>query len=469
VTLGALARACDGTLSGDSSTVVTDVVSDSSRIIAGALFVAIRGATADGHDFVAHAKSEGAVAALVERPLDVDIAQIVVDDTRRAMGPVAAECWGHPDRRVQLVGVTGTNGKTTVVGLIADVMTASGSPTVAMGTLTGIRTTPEATDLIPDIAAAVDDGAEVVAIEVSSHALSLHRVDGLQFDLGVFTNLGDDHLDFHGTSEQYFAAKATLFEPGRTDIALVNVDDTHGRLLRDAAPPPPPEIVEYSVDAVTELELSPDHTTFTWRGQPVDVPLAGRFNVSNVVAAAEACAILGAADVDIARALSAVTPPPGRFELVDRGQPFVVVVDYAHTAEGLAEVLVAARDLTAGRVIVAFGCGGDRDHSKRPRMGARADELADLVIITSDNPRSEDPSTIMAEVATGCDRLTPRLEIDRAKAISLAIDEASPGDVVVIAGKGHETTQTTRGSVTPFDDRVVAGEVLAELVAEVAE
>jgi UDP-N-acetylmuramoyl-L-alanyl-D-glutamate--2,6-diaminopimelate ligase len=398
---------------------------------------------------------------LVSRRLEgVDVPQVLVDDTRGAMPLAASTCWGDPSSRLSVVGVTGTNGKTTVVTLVGGVLAALGRQVRVVGTLTGARTTPEATDLQAMLAAYVDEGVDAVAMEVSSHALALHRVDGVHFEVAVFTNLGLDHLDFHGTVERYFEAKAALFEPDRSSVAVLDVDSPHGRLLRDAAPEGRP-IVEYSLHDARDLELTGAGSRFDWRGQHVELRLAGRFNVSNALAAAEACVALGHAPEEVAAALGAVNAPPGRFELVSAGQPFVVVVDYAHTPDGLEEVLRTARELTTGRLWVVFGCGGDRDRSKRPRMGEVACRLADEVIITSDNPRSEDPSAIIAAVRSGCPLPEPMTEPDRRTAIALAIDGATEGDVVVLAGKGHETVQEIGSRVLPFDDRLVAAEVLA--------
>jgi UDP-N-acetylmuramoyl-L-alanyl-D-glutamate--2,6-diaminopimelate ligase len=459
VPLSDLAAATGGERRGDD-VVVTDVTHDSRAVPPGALFVAVVGERMDGHDHAAAAVAAGAAAVMVERVLDVDVPQLVVGDTRRAMAVAAATCWGHPSERLRVVGVTGTNGKTTVVTLVGAILTSLGIASQVIGTLTGARTTPESTDLQALLASFVEDGVDVVAMEVSSHALALHRVDAVRFAVAVFTNLGLDHLDFHGTVERYFEAKASLFEPGRAATAILNVDGPHGRLLRDAATDGSTTL-EYSIADAVDLEVGPSGSRFRWRDRPVALPLVGRFNVVNAIAAADVCVALGVTPDDVAGALATVTPPPGRFELVDAGQPFLVVVDYAHTPDGLEQLLETARELVAGRVIVVFGCGGDRDQSKRPRMGDAACRLADVVVVTSDNPRSEDPSAIIAAVKNGCREGDPRTEVDRRVAIGMAIDEAGDGDVVVIAGKGHETTQVIGDTVLPFDDRVVARDALA--------
>lgn len=454
-----LADAAGAAVVGDGSVVVRDVTRDSAEVREGSLFCCIVGARFDGHDFAAAAVDAGAVALLTERELPLPVTQLLVPDSRAAMGPLAAELWGHPSGTrhqpgLAVVGVTGTNGKTTTVALIAHVLERLGVRCGMIGTLTGERTTPDATELQALLRGFADDGHDAVAMEVSSHALDLHRVDGTWFRVAVFTNLGVDHLDFHGTPERYFDAKARLFDPRFTDTAVVNIDDVHGRLLRDAATV---DVVGYSLDDVGGLEMSSSGSTFAWRGHDVRLPLAGRFNVSNALAAAEAVRALGHDAAAIAAALSDAVAPPGRFETIDEGQPFAVVVDYAHTPDALANLLATGRELAApdGRLRVAFGCGGDRDRTKRPEMGRIASELADDVVVTSDNPRSEDPAAIIAAVTAGA-TAPVRTEIDRRVAIASVLAAAAPGDVVVIAGKGHETTQTIGDDVEPFDDRAVA-------------
>jgi len=445
--------------------LISDVTHDHRQVRPGSLFCCVVGAHRDGHDLAGDAVAAGAAALLVQRPTGAGVPELVVPDTRIAMGPVAAARWGHPSRRLAVVGVTGTNGKTTVVTLIGSVLATLGTRVEVIGTLTGARTTPESTDLQRSLAAMVDRGVAVVAMEVSSHALVLGRVEGTHFEVGAFTNLGVDHLDFHRTPERYFAAKAQLFEPGRCDLAVVNIDDVHGRLLRDSiVPAGAPSIVTVTTEGAS-IELGPASSTFTWRDLPVRLRLAGRFNVTNALIAAECVVALGHDPAAVADALSAASAPPGRFELVSGPQPFTVVVDYAHTPDALGNVLATARELVAegGRLLIVFGAGGDRDASKRPQMGAVASDAADAVYLTSDNPRSESPSAIMAAVAAGCHGDEPNMIEDRRAAISAALTAAGPGDVVVIAGKGHETTQVTGDEVVPFDDRVVASEVLAGL------
>jgi UDP-N-acetylmuramoyl-L-alanyl-D-glutamate--2,6-diaminopimelate ligase len=445
---------------GDAATRVSAIVYDSRRVAPGTLFCCLRGGTVDGHEFGPAAVAAGAAALLVDHPLELDVPQIVSADTRSAMGHLSAAFFGHPSRQLSTVGVTGTNGKTTTTHLIAAVFEAAGMPCGVIGTLTGKHTTPEAPDLQALLRGFADEGRAAVAMEVSSHALALHRVDGCRFAAAVFTNLGRDHLDLHHTIDEYFAAKAALFTRELSDIAVVNVDDPYGRLIaeRCAIPTTP-----FGLADISDLVVAPTAHEYTWRGQRVRVGLGGAFNVMNSLAAATTVAALGVAPAAIAAGLAAAPPVPGRFEAVTAGQPFDVIVDYAHTPDGLQAVLTAARDAAPGRVLVVFGCGGDRDAEKRPQMGAVAAELADAVVITSDNPRSEDPLDIINAVFAGVPahyRARVVIEPERRRAFSLAFQNAGAGDVVVIAGKGHETTQTIGCDVLPFDDRQVARELL---------
>jgi UDP-N-acetylmuramoyl-L-alanyl-D-glutamate--2,6-diaminopimelate ligase len=451
-----------GVLDGSESDVsVSGVVQDSRAVQAGSLFCCVRGEHVDGHDFATRAVDQGAVALLVDHVLDVDVPQIVTSDTRSATGHLAAAFWGRPSSALTMVGVTGTNGKTTTTSFIAAVLEAAGMPTGVIGTLTGKHTTPESTDLQPQLAAFRDGGKRAVVMEVSSHALALDRVAGCRYDVGVFTNLGRDHLDLHGTLDAYFAAKARLFEPGVTEHGVTNLDDTHGAALFGTT-----DIrwTGYSRRSISDVRVTPTEHSYRWEGEVVVVHVGGEFNVMNSLAAATACRALGISPSTIARGLAAAPPVPGRFEPVRAGQPFDVIVDYAHTPDGLGAALGAARSaLDGGRLIVVFGCGGDRDREKRPQMGLVASTLADRVVVTSDNPRSEDPDSIINAIISGVpgdyrDRVVS--DPDRRRAFSLAFQQARPGDVVVIAGKGHETTQTIGDRILPFDDRAVARAVL---------
>ena len=446
---------------GDPASVdVGSVAYDSRNVRPGALFCCLRGASFDGHDFAAGAVEAGAVALLCERLVDVDVVQARVADARRAMAPAAAAVAGHPSRDLAVVGVTGTNGKTTVTHLLAAVLRAAGWPTGVIGTLSGPRTTPEAPELHAALAGHRAAGARAVALEVSSDALVQHRVDATWFRAVAFTNLSPEHLNTHGDMESYFAAKASLFDPARAALGVVNADDPWGRRLLDAAPLP---LVAYTLAHAAGLELGPFGARFRWEGEPVALAVGGAFNASNAVCAATVARELGVPAPTVARGLSSFEGIPGRFERVDAGQPFTVVVDYAHTPAALEQLLVAARaEAGDGTVIVVFGCGGERDRGKRPLMGEAAARLADVVVLTNDNPRGEDPQAILAEVRAGAAGARDLVvEPDRRAAIERAVAAAGAGDVVVVAGKGHETGQTAGGRTEPFDDRDVARAALA--------
>ncbi len=451
---------------------------DSRRVTAGDLFCCLPGRAADGHDHAADAVARGAVGLVCERPVGAlphPVVQVRVPATRPAMARLAAAFWDHPATALDVVGVTGTNGKTTVAHLVGAVAAHAGRPTAVLGTLSGARTTPEATDLQRTLAEVRDrhpGGARpVVAMEVSSHALDQARVDGMRFDVAVFTNLSHDHLDFHGTMERYFEAKASLFVPDRTDRAVVWADDEWGRrlLARGGVP-----MQAVRSDQASDVHLHVGRSTFRWRGRTVVLPFTGAVNVRNALVAAEAAMALGFPPDAVAAGLSAAAPVRGRLEVVAApgpgGPPFAVLVDYAHTPAGLEVVLAEARELAGagGRVAVVFGCGGDRDRAKRPLMGTAAARGADLAVVTTDNPRHEDPDGIIAEVMAGARRAgaveggTIEVVPDRADAIRRALAWAQPGDVVVLAGKGHETTQERGADRVPFDDAVVARQALAE-------
>ena len=445
--------------------LINAIAHDSREVAAGTLFCCIRGEHTDGHLFAEDAIAAGATALLVDHRVNLSrpVAQLIVADTRTAMGPVAAAVLGHPGDTMELIAITGTNGKTTTAHMLASILAASGRAVEVIGTLTQKRTTPEATDLQIRLAELRDGGTTDVVMEVTSHALQLHRVDGLRFRVGVFTNLSQDHLDFHETMEAYFRAKARLFDPSFIEQAVVNADDLHGHLLIDAATVP---TTAFGLADAQDLVLNTESSTFTWRGTPIVVSMGGGFNVSNALAAAVTAERLGVDRAAIAEGLRTVTVP-GRYEPITEGQPFAVVVDFAHTPDGLERVLRAARSTLGsdGRLIVVFGCGGDRDRSKRPQMGAIASVLADLAVLTSDNPRREDPFAIIEEVEAGAaSGRSLVVEIDRRVAIARALRSARPGDVVVIAGKGHESGQEIGGITRPFDDRVVAREELRALL-----
>jgi UDP-N-acetylmuramoyl-L-alanyl-D-glutamate--2,6-diaminopimelate ligase len=452
---------------GDLATAdISAIVLDSRAVVAGSLYCCVSGQHVDGHRFAPDAVASGAAGLLCERPLALPVPQVVVTDVRSAVGPLADAFHGHPSRRLRVAGVTGTNGKTTTTHLLAAIFEAHGWPAEIVGTLSGARTTPEAPVLQATLAELVDRGVAAVAMEVSSHALMQHRVAAVHFTAATFTNLTQDHLDYHHTMEEYFAAKAKLFEPGRADVAVVNADDAWGRRLLAGLAGRPRAAVPFSLDDASDLSLTAHGSTFRWDGMPVNLRLGGRFNVYNALAAATTAREVGVAAQAIAHGLASVAAVRGRFEPVDAGQPFSVLIDYAHTPDGLEQALSSARELTAGKLLVVFGAGGDRDRAKRPLMGAVASRLADVAVLTSDNPRSEDPDRIIRDVqdgAAGPGALV--VEPDRARAIAAAVAAAAAGDVIVIAGKGHETGQEIAGRVVPFDDAVVARDALARLGA----
>jgi UDP-N-acetylmuramoyl-L-alanyl-D-glutamate--2,6-diaminopimelate ligase len=431
----------------DPDPIVRDAEHDSRRVAPGAIFACIRGERADGHEHAAEAAAAGAVALLVDHPVDVEAPQIVVGDVREAVGPVASEVHGHPSQQIALIGVTGTNGKTTTVRMVCDVLRLNGRHVTEIGTLTGSLTTPEATELQRKFAGALGRGDQ-------------HRVDGSRFRIAGFTNLGRDHLDHHLTIEAYFAAKARLFEADLTDLAVIDVASPHGRLLAQTCTVPVVELDSREIELVCANSRS---SRFRWRGSTVDLPLGGAFNVANAALAAEIALALGIAERDVASALAGIEPVPGRFESIDEGQPFTVLVDYAHTPDGLEAVLEAARQVADGTLTVVFGAGGDRDREKRPRMGSVARKLADRVVVTSDNPRGEDPEAIIAAIIAGMPIPPDVVEPDRRLAIRQALAGSGDADLVVIAGKGHEPTQTTGSKTVDFDDRTVAREELRRL------
>jgi UDP-N-acetylmuramoyl-L-alanyl-D-glutamate--2,6-diaminopimelate ligase len=461
---------------------VSDLAYDAGAVGPGSLFACVPGQRADGHDFAESAVARGAVALIVERPLDVPVPQLVVSDARLAMALAADAFFGRPTRELEVAGVTGTNGKTTTAFVLYAILAAAGRRPGLLGTVEMrvggerrpvTRTTPEAIDLQRTFRELLDAGDRSCAMEASSHAAELKRLVGTRFRALVFTNLSQDHLDFHGTLEAYFEAKRRLFtEPdvdGSRPPAAVNVGDAHGRRLAEELRGLGAELVTFGLaeDADVrpeELELTPSTTSFRAAGLALRPRLRGGFNVENVLGAVAAARLLGIDDEAVVKGVEHVAGVPGRFEAVDEGQPFAVVVDYAHTPEALENVLAEARRLAAGRLLCIFGCGGDRDRAKRPLMGEVVSRLADLAIVTSDNPRSEEPGAIISEILAGMDG-REQVEPDRAAAIALAIEAAEEGDVVVIAGKGHEQGQELGDRTIPFDDREVARDALRRLGA----
>jgi UDP-N-acetylmuramoyl-L-alanyl-D-glutamate--2,6-diaminopimelate ligase len=461
----------DAEIRGDPTVRIIDLEHDSRRVAPGALFMCVPGGGVDGHDHAGDAWRAGAVALLVERWLDLPLPQARVASVRAAMGPVAARAFGDPARSMTTVGVTGTNGKTTVTYLLERIFDAAGRRPGVIGT-TGARidgrpeplafTTPEPPELHRLLARMHDDRVEAVAMEVSSHAMAMHRADGVVFDAVGFTNLSQDHLDFHPSMESYFEAKAALFTPEHAERGVVDLDDLWGHRLGERAAIP---TTGYAIDAdaplrARDVSVSREGVAFTVDDIAFRSSLRGRFNVSNCLAAIGLSRLVGIDDDAITRGIAALEEVPGRMQPLDAGQNFLVVVDYAHTPDSILSVLQAARPLTSGRLIVVFGCGGDRDRAKRPLMGAAATRTADLTVITSDNPRSEDPLAIIADIEPGAAEGGGAfvVEPDRRAAIRSAIRAATSGDTVVIAGKGHESYQETGGLRIPFDDREVARE-----------
>ncbi len=459
---------------GQTPVVVRDLAHDTRAVGDGALFFCLPGSRRDGHDLAGDAIEAGAVALVVERPLDVDVPQLVVESTRAAMAVAADVFFGEPTRRLEVAGVTGTNGKSTTTFVLRAILEAAGRSTGLIGTVDWIvggrrhdapHTTPESIELQRLLAGMIEAGDEAVALEASSHGSHFRRLDRVRFDALVFTNLTQDHLDLHGDMESYFQAKRRLFVGVEPPPAAVNVGDPYGRRLADelAGSARAPLVTfglrpEAEVRA-DELELGPRGSRFRAAGIELETSLLGVFNVENVLGAVAGALLLDVDDPAIAAGVRAVAGVPGRFEGIDEGQDFAVVVDYAHTPDALDNVLRAARPLGDGRLTVVFGAGGDRDREKRLLMGQVARQRADAVVVTSDNPRSEKPLAIIEEIlqGTGTD---VAVDPDRRSAIDGAIASAGAGDVVVIAGKGHEQGQEIDGVVTPFDDREVAREAL---------
>jgi UDP-N-acetylmuramoyl-L-alanyl-D-glutamate--2,6-diaminopimelate ligase len=469
------------TAAGAGGVEIAGLAYDNRLVAPGSLFFCVPGFTRDGHEFAPDAVARGAAALVVDHELTLDIAQLLVDDVRAAMAPAAAAFYDDPTAALDVVGVTGTNGKTTTAFLVRALLESGGRATGLLGTVKSVvagiehevtRTTPEALDLQRTFREMVDGGDRACVMEVSSHALALHRADAVHFSAAVFTNLTQDHLDFHPTMEDYFAAKRLLFTSTEGGVAeagttlIINIDDPYGaRLAGELGDLATTFALRAKADYRAEdLRTGLSGSSFTVQTPdgplPLNSPLRGEFNVYNVVGALAAARALGVDSGVCAEAIATAGQVPGRFETVDEGQPFTVLVDYAHTPDSLENVLAAARPLTSARLRVVFGCGGDRDRGKRPLMGEIARRLADDVIVTSDNPRSEDPEAIIDEILEGAGSDVAH-DADREAAIARAIGEAGPGDVVVIAGKGHEQGQEFAGGrKIPFDDVSVARAIL---------
>lgn len=472
----------------EASGAVGGLAYDSREVQPGDVFVCWQGMRHDGHEFAAEAYRRGAVAVVAERDVPGDGGLVVVPDGREALARLSAAFYGFPSRRLRVIGVTGTNGKTTTTHLIKAVLEQAGHKVGLIGTIHHLvgnevldtrRTTPESLDLQRLLFYMAERGMEYAVMEVSSHAVALKRIVGTEFDVAVFTNLSQDHLDFHADLDEYAATKAQFFASLTTDgtkahkAAIINMDDARAQLMRDHADVP---VIGYGIDAPTDVvagnvEVRPEGVSFeasTPAGPlSLSLQLTGRFNVYNSLAAVAVGCHEGIPLPFIRTALEQVPGVPGRLERIDRGQPFTVLVDYAHTPDSLENVLNTCRSFAAGRVIVVFGCGGDRDREKRPLMGEVAARLADYVIITADNPRSERPEQISAEIEAGVRQAGKSPEeydiiVERRDAIRSAIELARPGDIVLIAGKGHETTQQFHDRTVHFDDREEAARALRE-------
>ena len=458
--------------------VVTGLTFDNRLVAEGTLFFCVPGFTRDGHDFAPDAVARGAAALVVERPLGLGVPEVVVEDVRAAMAVAAARFYGDPTRTLRVAGITGTNGKTTTAFLTRALLEGAGLSCGLLGTVKSVvggvehevvRTTPEAFDLQRTFREMLDAGDVACAMEISSHALELKRADGVQVRAAVFTNLNQDHLDFHPTMEDYFQAKRLLFASPLTSARIVNADDPYGRRLIEEFDGTITFGIEAEADyRAVDVSLDGSFTAVTPDGRfAARVPLPGRFNVLNALAAWAAARELGAPAARLAASLAGAATAPGRFQPVEAGQPFDVVVDYAHKPGALEQVLLAARELASGRLIVVVGAGGDRDRGKRPLMGEIAARLADVALITSDNPRSEAPEAIIDEIVAGIPsspHAVVERDADRRASIFRAIGMAQRGDVVVIAGKGHEQGQEfENGRKEPFDDAAVAREAIAGL------
>lgn len=471
---------------------------DSRRVQPASLFLAMQGETTDGNRYIGKAIAQGAAAIVTdsaaafsdtaERYPRTAVAEVAAGDGRRAMAAVAANFFGHPERRLALSGVTGTNGKTTTAFLLDAMLNSVGRKTVLVGTIenhvagvvrAAAHTTPESRDLLALLSEGADLGASEAVMEVSSHALAQGRVQGIPYDVAIFTNLTQDHLDFHGTMENYFSAKRALFDGalgGPPRVAVINIDDPYGAELAVVARTAGAQIYSCGLGAgefrAEDAQMHATGMSFLLVAPHGEVEirtrLTGRVNLYNLLAAAGAACARGLSLEQIAHGAASLACVPGRFQTVDAGQPFTVVVDYAHTDDALRNLTSLAREFVGGerRVITLFGCGGDRDRAKRPKMGRAAGEGSDLVVLTSDNPRSEDPEAILRDALPGLLATDTQfvMEVDRARAIRLAIEAARPGDIVLLAGKGHEKEQVLRDGTVPFDDAAVAAEAIHALL-----
>ena len=476
---------------GPQTAEVCHITADSRTVQEGSLFICLEGATVDGHSFVEKAVQDGAVAVVVSKPVAVPdhVAVIYVEDTRQALQAAVPFFYDYPASKMRMIGVTGTNGKTTTTHIIAHLLRSQGYTVGVIGTVHILiddqsypihNTTPDVADLQQILQQMVDAGVTHCIMEVSSHALALGRTAGVEYDTAVFTNLTQDHLDFHKTFDNYLAAKAKLFKQVSASYqvkegkgAVINVDDAYGQSIVDVTTSP---MITYSTEGkgsmnASDLTITAKSSQFTLnydgKSYPISTKIAGMFNVYNTLAAVGATLYEGLSMEEIVKGLATFTAVPGRFELIEEGQDFAVVVDYAHTPDGLENILQTAKKIVENRILVVFGCGGDRDATKRPIMGGIAAQFGDRVFVTSDNPRTEDPVQIVKDVEVGVreglhDDVTYEVIVDRREAIHKAIAEATTGDVVIIAGKGHEDYQILKDETIHFDDREVAREALKE-------
>ncbi len=469
---------------GSMETEIAAITSNSRQKVEQGLFFCIPGARFDAHDFAAQAVENGCVALVVERYLPLDVVQVRVSNARAAMARMAEAFYGFPASHMRLIGITGTKGKTTTSFMLKSILEQSGLKVGLIGTtgnLIGQRrlpsnlTTPDPIDLQRDLRLMADEGVQVVVMEVSAHALDMHRLDGMTFEVGCYTNLSQDHLDYFHTMENYFACKKTFFTSGMTKNAALNADEeTTASILRDIAIPH----LTYGIAAEADLfarniEINENGVSFVLQLQgmhtlPVNLRMTGMFNVYNAIAAASCAMILGISEQDIKAGLEAIASVPGRIEMLPTGTPYKVILDYAHAPDALRNILETCREFTKGRLIALFGCGGDRDKGKRPMMGQIGGELADLCVLTSDNPRTENPMDILAQIENGIrDTGKPYVVIEnRREAIRYALSIAREGDVLVLCGKGHETYQETMGVKRPFNEKTVVRELLDEMRAE---
>jgi len=468
----------------DGSVLIETLSADSRVPVKNGLFFCIPGGRADGHDFARQAIENGCVALIVERRLPVSVQQVVVSDVRAAMTRISSAFYGHPEKRLKLVGITGTKGKTTTTYLLKSILETAGIPCGIIGTTGCIAgstklptklTTPDPIEMFSILSIMANAGVEVVCMEVSAHALYLRKLEGITFEAAAYTNLSQDHLDFFGTMERYFAAKRLLFRDGMVRNAAVNTDEETSEQVREGLTCP---LITYGISSPSDLfakdiEITESGVSFTLslrdlHSAHVHMLLTGTFNVYNALAAASLALILGVSLEDIRTGLQKLVSVPGRVEMLKTDTPYRVLLDYSHSPDALSNILRTVREFCRGRVILVFGCGGDRDKGKRPIMGRIAGEMADYSILTSDNPRFEDPMIILKAIESGIQETGASYEIieNRRDAIRMALESAAGGDIVILAGKGHETYQDIQGVKRPFDEKAIVSELLAEIAEE---